>query len=191
MKQYARLRDLSERAKAWKKLFDPVLPSIFLKWASDNEIAIPQELVEKVEQLKGKLIDWKQQYQELNSSHDELRSMYDQHIADWKGVAKKQSDLSDERQQRIENLEAELAAARQAPGSQAKAQSPIERQNMLKTIYVMAVKGYTFDPDGKRSGAVSDIVSDMALEGLPVSEDTIRRYLKEAKDCLAGWKEES
>ena len=65
VKQYARLRDLAERAKVWKKLYDPVLPPIFLKWAEDNEIAVPAELSEKVGKLKGKLVDWKKRYEEM------------------------------------------------------------------------------------------------------------------------------
>jgi hypothetical protein len=33
-RQYARRRELALRAVPWKKLFDPVLPSIFMQWAS-------------------------------------------------------------------------------------------------------------------------------------------------------------
>jgi hypothetical protein len=86
-----------------------------------------------------------------------------------------------------------LATTRAAPpvSEPAKQQSPIERQNMLKAIHVMAVKGYGYKPDDKRSTAVTDIVTDLSLEGLPVSDDTIRRYLKEAREKLSDWKEES
>lgn len=186
VKQYARLRDLAERAKAWQKLFDPVLPPILLKWAADNEIAVPAELAEKVSRFKGKFVDWKKNY-------DELQSAYDQHIDDWKAVADKQSDLIKAKQNRIVQLEAELAALREAaPASDStKVQSPIERQNMLKAIYAMAAKGYGYDPTMKRSTIVSEIVSDLALAGVPLSEDTVRRYLKEALDNVAEWREAS
>src|SRR6266404_7939816 len=60
--QYSRLRNLTERAEVWGKLHDPVFPSIFLKWAEDNEITVPAEMSEKVSKLKGKLVDWKKQY---------------------------------------------------------------------------------------------------------------------------------
>jgi hypothetical protein len=185
VKQYARLRDLAERAKVWQKLFDPVLPVVFLKWARDNEIAVPVELYERVTRLKGKFVDWKKNY-------DELRSMYDQHIQDWKNVSEKQTDLIKANQVRIAELESELAAIKQAPAyDPAKAQSPIERQNMLKVIYAIAANGYGYDPTQKRSTIVSEIVSDMALAGLPLSEDTVRRYLKEALDNLDEWREKS
>jgi len=53
----------------------------------------------------------------------------------------------------------------------------------------MAVRGYSFNPSHRRSKVVSEIVSDMALEGLPLSEDTVRRYLSEARERLAEGKE--
>lgn len=207
VKRYGRLRDLTARATVWKKLFDPVLPALFLKWAEDNEIAIPAELAERVAKLKGKFSDWKKHYEEMKKSYedleksyeeleknyDKLNSMYDEHITEWQGVAEKKSVLIESLLQRVGELEGDLASAKQnaAASGSAKAQSPVERQNMLKAIYALAVKGYGYDPTGRRSTIVSEIVSDMTLEGLPLSEDTVRRYLKEARDNLADWKDES
>ena len=200
VKQYARLRDLAERAKVWKKLYDPVLPPIFLKWAEDNEITVPAELLEKVSKLKGKLVDWKKQYDDMKAAYDRLRSgydqlqeMYDQHIADWKGVAERQSDLIESKQKQIAELEGELAAVNGAPPATepAKTQSLIERQNMLKAIFGMAVRGYSYNPADKRSKTVAEIVSDLELQGIPLSDDTIRRYLKEARDLLNEWQQQA
>ncbi len=200
VKQYARLRDLAERAKVWKKLYDPVLPPIFLKWAEDNEIAIPPDLSAKVERLKGKLFDWKKRCEELQATFDKLndsynssREMYQKHIADWKGVVEKKSDLIEAANLRIAELEGELAAVNGAPPAPepAKAQSLIERQNMLKAIFGMAVRGYSYNPADKRSKTIAEIVSDMELEGIPLSDDTIRRYLKEARDLLNEWQRQA
>ena len=200
VKQYARLRDLAERAKVWKKLYDPVLPTIFLKWAKENEIAIPSDLSEKVERRKGKLVDWKKHCEEMQSAYDKLNTMYDssremyeKHVADWKGVVKKKSDLIDAAHLRIAELEGELDAANGAPPAPepAKTQSLIERQNMLKAIFGMAVRGYSYNPADKRSKTVSEIVSDLELEGIPLSDDTIRRYLKEARDLLNEWQQQA
>lgn len=200
VKQYSRLRDLAERAKVWKKLYDPVLPPIFLKWAEDNEIAVPAELAEKVAKLKGKLVDWKKQYEDANAACDQFRSdyeqlqkMYAQHIADWKGVVEKKSDLIEAAHQRIAELEVELAAVNGAPPATepAKTQSLIERQNMLKAIFGMAVAGYSYNPADKRSKIVTEIVSDLELEGNRLSDDTIRRYLKEARDLLNELQEQA
>ncbi|MGY3558690.1 ElaB/YqjD/DUF883 family membrane-anchored ribosome-binding protein [Bradyrhizobium sp. USDA 4463] len=198
--QYARLRDLTQRAKAWQKLFDPVLPPIFIKWAEDNEIAIPAQLSEKVSRFRGKLIDWEKEYTELksaaeglHSSYDRLREMYDQHIADWKKVVQMRDDVIETQHKRIAEREEELAAIREAPavGEPAKLPSSIERQNMLKAIYAMALKGYGYNPEDKRSKVISEIVSDISLAGFSVSDDTIRRYLKEARENADGWQERS
>jgi hypothetical protein len=194
--QYARLRDLAERAKVWQKLFDPVLPPIFIRWAQENEIAVPTELVEKVSKLKGKLIDWQKEYKELksayerlNSSFDRLRELYDEHIGDWKKVVQTKDGIIEAQQKRIAEREEELTAVAQASSASelAKPQSPIERQNMLKAIYAMAVKGYAYNPEDKRSKAIAEIVSDISLIGFSVSDDTIRRYLKEARDNAVEW----
>jgi hypothetical protein len=41
----------------------------------------------------------------------------------------------------------------------------------------------------KRSKTVAEIVSDLGLEGILLSDDTIRRYLKEARDLLNEWQQ--
>lgn len=196
--QYQRRRDLAERAAAWKRLFDPILPLLFLKWAKENEIDVPAELVAKVEARKGKLVDWKKEfeqqtaaYEELNAFYDKLRSQYDEHVADWKNLVSQRSTQLAGAMNRIADLEAELVLIKNAPpaAEPAKPQSMIERQNMLKAIYGMAVKGYSYKPDDKRSTVVTEIVGDLALIGLPISDDTIRRYLKEARENLGEWQE--
>jgi hypothetical protein len=199
-KQYQRRRDLAQRAAAWKKLYDPVLPLLFLKWAKDNEIDVPAGLVEKVEARKGSLVDWKKEfeqqkaaYEELNALYDKFRSQYDKHVADWKKLVGQRSEQLAAAMSRIADLEAELALIKNTPpaAEPAKPQSMIERQNMLKAIYGMAVKGYSYKPDDKRSTVVTEIVGDLALVGLPISDDTIRRYLKEARENLGEWQEMS
>jgi len=197
--QYARLRDLTQRAKVWQKLFDPVLPPIFIKWAGDNEIAFPAELSEKVSRFRGKLIDWEKEYRELKSaaeglrsSYDRLREMYDQHIADWKKVVQMRDDVIEALRKQIAERE-ELAAVREAPAvcEPAKPPSMIERQNMLKAIYAMAIRGYGYNPEDKRSKVIAEIVSDISLAGFSVSDDTIRRYINEARDNADEWQERS
>lgn len=195
-KQYQRRRDLAQRAAAWKKLYDPVLPPLFLKWAKDNEIDVPTELVRKVEARKGRLVDWKKEfeqqkaaYEELNALYDKSRSQYAEHVADWKKLVGQRSEQLAAAMSRIAGLEAELALIKNAPpaADPIKPQSTIERQNMLKAIYGMAVKGYSYNPDDKRSTVVTEIIGDLALIGLTISDDTIRRYLKEARERVSEW----
>jgi hypothetical protein len=186
VQKYGRLRDLAHRAVPWKKLYDPVLPTIFLKWAKDNEITVPAELSEKVFKLKGEAADWKKNY-------DELHAMYDQHTADWKKLADQLTAEVLSGRKRISELEQLLLdseTANVAPQT-LKPQSPVERQNMLKVIFSMAVRGYGYKPEDKRSPTVTEIVGDTALQGIAVSDDTVRRYLNEARECLPEWRESS
>jgi hypothetical protein len=77
--------------------------------------------------------------------------MYDLHVADWKQLAEQQSAAiksSHEKNAELESELAELKAGSVAPET-TKAQSPIERQNMLKVIYGMAVRGYGYKTDEK------------------------------------------
>ena len=186
VQKYGRLRDLAHRAVPWKKLYDPVLPTIFLRWANDNEITVPAELSEKVFNLKGEAADWKKNY-------DELHAMYDQHIADWKKIADQLTAEVLSGRKRISELEQVVLDSKTisvAPQA-LKPQSPVERQNMLKVIFSMAIRGYAYKPEDKRSTVVTEIVGDTALQGIAVSDDTVRRYLNEARECLPEWRESS
>jgi len=65
-----------------------------------------------------------------------------------------------------------------------KSLSTRERDTLLKIVIGMAINGYAFDPMAKRSDRVPEIASDLAKAGVPVTDDTIRKYLKEAEDLL-------
>jgi hypothetical protein len=182
VKQYARLRDLTQRAQ----LVDPISPAIFLKWAEDRDLPVPTELSEKVARIWGRLIDWKKNY-------DELKSMCDQRTADAEDAAKRQKNLIEAQQKQIAEREAELAALRGAMTitGPAKVQSPIERENMLKVIFGIAVGGYSYKPEDKRSKVIPEIVSDLERQGFSVSDDTVRRFLNEARNKAGEWQEKS
>ena len=61
---------------------------------------------------------------------------------------------------------------------------PTIRANMLKMIIAMAIKGYSYDPDKKRSDVIIEIEKDMDGLGLKLGDDTIRKLLKEASEFL-------
>lgn len=60
----------------------------------------------------------------------------------------------------------------------------IERESLLKLVIGMAVKGYSYDPDAKKNTSVSDIAADLAVLGLQLDVDTIRKYLKQGAELL-------
>lgn len=57
-----------------------------------------------------------------------------------------------------------------------------ERETLLKLVIGMAMGGYAFDPAQSRGTAVGEIVSQLATLGIAVSDDTVRKYLKQAVD---------
>lgn len=78
--QYARVRDLAYRAKAWEQLYDPVLPTIYLAWARRTEIAAPEELIRLVESRGVMVGDWKDNYDKLKAQFDTLNADRDKII---------------------------------------------------------------------------------------------------------------
>jgi hypothetical protein len=59
-----------------------------------------------------------------------------------------------------------------------------ERDTMLKIIIGMAVKGYSYDPGASRSTVPKEVADDLAALGVGVSDDTVRKYLKEAAESV-------
>jgi hypothetical protein len=55
-----------------------------------------------------------------------------------------------------------------------------ERETMLRIIFAAAVGGYGYDPGAARSDAARNIADDAVRAGVRVSDDTVRKYLKEA-----------
>lgn len=72
VREFASTMELAQRATQWGKLFDPVMPVLFVRWAQETEIPLPEELVEKVLRRAGSGTDWKKEYEELCSKHNEL-----------------------------------------------------------------------------------------------------------------------
>ena len=71
-RQYSRVRDLAFRARTARLLNDPVLPGIYLAWATRNEIDVPEELIRMVESRGVVVGDWKSCYDNLKAQFDVL-----------------------------------------------------------------------------------------------------------------------
>lgn len=55
---------------------------------------------------------------------------------------------------------------------------------MLKIIIGMAIKGYGYNPKSSRNAATTEIAHDLSQLGIPVSDDTVRKFINEAKDLI-------
>lgn len=55
-----------------------------------------------------------------------------------------------------------------------------ERNTLLKLVIGLAVRGYGYDPKANKSSIPKEIADDLFERGITVSDDTVRKYLKEA-----------
>ncbi len=81
--QYTNLQDLTKRAVSFKKLYDPVIPSLFLQWAKKKDICIPQPLIDMVDKYGTNYIDWQEHYNQLKGQHDKLLNEWNKLVKDF------------------------------------------------------------------------------------------------------------
>lgn len=84
--EYERRRDLTLRAVPWNRLYDPVLPGLFLAWAKGLEISVPSDLEGLVIKFGGNIGDFKTAYESLEKSYKTLQAQYEDHIGKLKGM---------------------------------------------------------------------------------------------------------
>lgn len=80
-----------------------------------------------------------------------------------------------------------LRTERDSLAAQIKAFDPLtttERSTLQKLVIGMAIKGYTHDPAASKSTAPKEIADDMAALGMTITDDTVRKYLKQAADTV-------
>jgi hypothetical protein len=177
VEKYRKLRDLAFRAKWIEKLYDPVLPSIYLRWIKENKLEFPEHLEAALVAHGCAFFDWKANY-------DQLFAIYESHKEDWRKIAE------DWRSQALEAIQERDVARDQlatAPKEATTPEIPLgkrERESMLKLIAAMAIGGYGHDPKAARSDTVKSIVDDLERAGMMLSDDTVRRYLNDAMDFM-------
>lgn len=201
--QYAAKRELAMRAKAMGQLWDSTIPAGFLAWAERMRVSVPAELVAAVKGLGIQIADWKTLYEQANEvaqsaqalateKHSALMAAMADHSQSiskltegYSGLLAQRDELIGLKADRIESLTATLAEMEKALSTAR--EKPIgarERDSFLKLVIGMAIKGYSFDPKSGRSTTAKEISSDLALIGLAMDEDTVRKYLAEAKQLL-------
>lgn len=62
--------------------------------------------------------------------------------------------------------------------------STTERNTLLKLVIGMAVEGYKYDPKASKSTTPKEIADDLAGLGITITDDTVRKYLKEAAQAF-------
>jgi hypothetical protein len=152
-----------------QQLYDPVLPGFYIAWAKRNEIAFPADLEAAVVARGEQIGDWK-------SRHDELRSRFDAMAAS-----------NEELREGVRNYQATIAELESKLNAAPAAERGLlgkERESVLRLIIGMAVGGYRYDPNATRSKVVADITSDLTNAGVELTDDTVRKWLREAAELL-------
>jgi len=152
--------DVFQRAVAAGQLWTKTVPSAALAWAARMDIHFPPELIEAVTKLGKQIADWKTLY---DGREEEIASL----------------------KQRIQSLEADSHLANVVPTAPSeRGLGARERASLLKLVIGMAVGGYGYDPLAARGTTAKEISSDLALKGIGLDEDTVRKYLREAAEML-------
>lgn len=162
VREYNRTHELAARAVKWRKLFDPVMPRLYVNWAHDNDISLPDKLVAKVEARSETLIDWQARY-------DEVLARNNQNVD-------KANKLLDAANARIAELEESAGVAKPLHTK--------ERESLLKLVAGMAIGGYGYDPGAARSTTTGEIADDLAKAGVSLDVDTVRKWLSAASELL-------
>jgi hypothetical protein len=162
IEEFNKTKELALRAVKWSKLYDPVMPVLFVTWTKENGIPFPPELAKKVHNLSKNLVDWKKRYKDLfDRSTEELITA---------------NQIIDIKNQIIQELE-----------SSKYTEKPLltrERETLLKLVIGMAISGYSYQPKEKRNSAVQEIADDLHLSGIGLDPDTVRKWLKMASELL-------
>ena len=59
-----------------------------------------------------------------------------------------------------------------------------ERNQLLKMVIGMAMDSYGHDPKALKSNAANQIADDLSKYGIKITDDTVRKYLKEAANTV-------
>jgi hypothetical protein len=176
--RYAKLRELTLRAKEWKQLYDPVLPGLFLAWAKRYDIGYPPELEQQVIARGHDIADWKTSYDELKLRSEEAAAAAERALADGRRLVAELVRERESLRERVGQLEEAAREVRERPLLSK------ERDSALKLIIGMAIEGYKYDPGRPRNEATQEIFDDLALVGVSLDPDTVRKWLREASQLL-------
>jgi hypothetical protein len=192
---FAKRRQIVLRAKATGVLSDPTSPDAFITWAKRNNIPFPAELETKLAGRGEFIGDWKTLYDRLKEGFDELNRRNADLLKSHEELVTSRSELIEiakEKSEMIATLQAgraaleerisALEAARQE--SEPKELKTRERDSALKLIIGMAVEGYRYNPKANRNEATREIAEDLEKVGVPLDQDTVRKWLTEAKELL-------
>lgn len=189
--EYEKLVQLVLRAKTWNQLYDPSIPGMFLAWAKLHKIPYPPELEEMVVAHGGVVRDWKTAYDELNEMKEKQAAQHEEYQASVARLLKAHEETHKANDSTIASCKAfekilkdRIATLEQQGTTSEKPLSTRERDTVLKLVIGIAMDAYGYQPEASRSPTAKEISDNLISLGLNISDDTIRKYLNEAKQFL-------
>ena len=167
--EYLRVHELIEEAVNASILPNPIPPRLLLSWADHHSVSIPDTIRSAVAARDVEISELVAERDRLTEAQRKLRRELEE--------ARYAADCLRSAQTKPENIE--LDAARDL--------SERERQSLYKLIIGMAIKGYGHNPfdASKATKKSKEIAGDVALLGMSIDEDTVRKYLTEAKELIS------
>lgn len=171
----------------------------------DGEICQLQESFDQNEYTRGSIAQLEKIKERITISNigvEQAKELLDQHKKDREEYlnVQKKKDYSDDyypasglpkdsvlvvRTDALRKFELSLNEKRQLKLPELdKQENPKSKTSLLKIVIAMAVGGYGYDFNAKRSDIPSDILKDAEQLGLSIDTDTIRKWLKEASELL-------
>lgn len=191
------------RAKAMVQLWDITDPFLFTKWAQRVGFEMPAELSSKILVLGPQNLDWKLEFEQevvakakvqisLNEANEKMLEILKENSSFIEKMNAENNKLIQgyqrqiaERNQFIAQQKQEIDVLKTVKPATIKEQKPElglrERESLLKLILGMAVDGYGYDPKASKSSQIKEISGHLFTCGLSLDEDTVRKYLNEAK----------
>ena len=206
--EFADRLDRLERAIIWGELPSLFSPLQFLTWAHEYKTPVPKAFIDRTFDRGEPIQYWHDLCQTLSSEIASLKAELEvEHVInnvllaesaaqsktfdDWLSSQDEIKRLEVEHEANVASLGSQLlelqsqnAALReqmqQTAQIQAEPLATSERKSMLTMIAAMATDGYGHDPAAAQSKTVGEILSACDKIGLPICDDTVRKYLKEA-----------
>lgn len=156
-------------------------PKYYINWAKSKDVNLPMEMSGVVKKDDQSI--------KIEEKFDHLSKKYNLLLAE----ANKAIQESKAKEGQINSLEIQLRnkAGEFEKLKNEKALGINEKRSLLKIIYGMAVSGYSWDPESTKSSATKDITTDVNENcGKPITDDTVRKWLKEAKQLVESLESE-
>ncbi|MEH6742680.1 hypothetical protein [Hyphomonas sp.] len=166
-------------------------PGEYLTWLKSVRLDCPPKLIETIQTFGNEIIDWKERSEALKGDVEQLREEVGSLFQENQQWAIAYDNLQSTSARGIEELQARLAQAElalkvsgldEAPINESDTPDPRALKSLHKIIYAMAVKKYHFDATQEEWPAVTKILNDLELEGLPMSRKALRGHLKRSSE---------